>query len=467
MKTITIHYTTPYIGTIAKQGEHNQTELVFYLPDNFNGADFVNAEFVKRDGSTSVVDQLVPNNGTVAVPLTQDLTNVDGKMEIQLVAYKVDGTEITEIAKSSSYTCKIRKSLNVLYGEDQPGVIERILAFISYWAEKLPEMWAKKHWHDNKELLDTITPEMLAGEQSDWNENDETEKSFVKNRTHYSETTATQVLFSYEYDDDTWAPTSEAGSDGHAFPLAVGKEYKLTYNGTEYTFTGTLLGETSVVCIGNLNIADEEYVPQQGDFPFVLAYFAEGSSEINNLLALESLQGEIVSFGIVRESTVYHPLDVDYLPKSAKDAIEMKHTHANKTVLDNFSTSTAYPFTFLEFAGHTVPQFPINDVQPTTEGGNDYYLNWINPNVWYRFGGASSPVASVSIYQLQGVDNSVAEEYVVEFWTGATAPSPVIFPSDIEWPDGSEPVWGANKHYQVSIVGNMGLYAESDYSGEE
>lgn len=354
MKTITIHYTTPYIGTIAKQGEHNQTELVFFLPDNFDDADFVNAEFVKRDGSTSVVDQLIPNNGMVTVPLTQDLTNVDGKMEIQLVAYKVDGTEITEIAKSGIFTCKIRKSLNVLYGEDQPGVIERILAFISYWAEKLPEMWAKKHWHDNKELLDTITPEVLEGEQADWNENDETRKSFVKNRTHWLD-----------------------------------------------------------------------------------------------------------------DNNEYHPLSNNYLSSEANDAIDQRHTHNNKTVLDNFSTSTAYPFTFLEYAGHTVPQFPINDVAPTTEGGNDYYLNWINPNVWYRFGSADSPVTSISIYQLQSVDSSVAEEYVVEFWTGATAPSPVIFPSDVEWPDGSEPTWAANKHYQVSIVGNMGLYAETDFGEEE
>lgn len=463
MKTITIHYTTPYIGTIAKQGEHNQTELVFYLPDSFSGADFVNAEFVKRDGSTSVVDQLIPNNGTVAVPLTQDLTNVDGKMEIQLVAYKADGTEITEIAKSDIYTCKIRKSLNVLYGEDQPGVIERILAFISYWAEKLPEMWAKKHWHDNKALLDTITPEVLEGEQADWNENDETEKSFVKNRTHYK-TTERAVLnesWSYDSQENYWVPAASYD----VVSLVEGEEYAVLYEDQNYTFTAEALGN-DIVVIGNAQIADPEYIPSHGDFPFIFAYASDGDYEANNFSALTSLQGEIVSFGIARESTVYHPLDVDYLPDSAKDAIELKHTHDNKPILDNFSTSTAYPFTFLEYAGHTVPQFPINDVQPTTEGGSDYYLNWINPNVWYRFGSEESPVASVSIYQLQGVDNSVAEEFMIEFWTGATAPSPVIFPSDVEWPDGSEPVWAANKHYQVSIVGNMGLYAESDY-GEE
>ena len=447
MVNIIVDFEKEYIGAIAYQGESNKSALLFDIPSSFVGYDFVNAEFEIPDGTKVVKSNLHPINNLLSVPITQDITVKTGVVSIQLVCYD---SENFVIAKSPVILSHVQDSVD---GCEIPSAIEQAVEMA--------------HWHDNKALLDTITPEMLAGEQSDWNENDETEKSFVKNRTHYSETTATQVLFSYEYDDDTWAPTSEAGSEGHAFPLAVGKEYKLTYNGTEYTFTGTLLGETSVVRIGNLNIADEEYVPQQGDFPFVLAYFAEGSSEINNLLALESLQGEIVSFGIVRESTVYHPLDVDYLPESAKDAIELKHTHANKTILDNFSTSTAYPFTFLEYAGHTVPQFPINDVAPTTEGGNDYYLNWINPNVWYRFGSADSPVTSISIYQLQGVDISVAEEFVIEFWTGATAPSPVIFPSDIEWEDGSEPVWAANKHYQVSIVGNMGLYAEADYGEEE
>lgn len=459
MKTITIHYTTPYIGTIAKQGEHNQTELVFYLPESFSGADFVNAEFLKRDGSTSVVDQLIPNNVTVTFPLTQDLTNVDGKMEIQLVAYKVDGTEITEIAKSGIFTCKIRKSLNVLYGEDQPGVIERILAFISYWSEKLPEMWAKKHWHDNKEVLDSLTADDV-GIKPDWDENDSDNKNYIANRTHYktTEQSALNESWSYDSQENYWVPAASYD----VVSLVEGEEYTVLYENQSYTFTAEALGDRIVV-IGNAQIADPEYIPSPGDFPFVFAYASDGSYEANNFSALSSLQGEIVSFGIVRESTVYHPLDVDYMPDSVKDAVEMKHTHTNNTILDDFSESNG----ILQYNGHAVPQFPINDVDPTTEGGNDYYLNWINPNMWYRFGSPESPVTSINIYQLQGVDNSVAEEYVVEFWTGATAPSPVIFPSDVEWPDGSEPVWAANKHYQVSIVNNVGLYAETDYGEEE
>lgn len=178
-------------------------------------------------------------------------------------------------------------------------------------------------------------------------------------------------------------------------------------------------------------------------------------------------ENSVIAKSPVILSHVQDSVDGCEIPSAVEQAVEMAHTHANKTILDNFSTSTAYPFTFLEYAGHAVPQFQINDVAPTTEGGSDYYLNWINPNVWYRFGSADSPVTSISIYQLQSVDSSVAEEYVVEFWTGATAPSPVIFPSDVEWPDGSEPTWAANKHYQVSIVGNMGLYAETDFGEEE
>lgn len=320
-----------------------------------------------------------------------------------------------------------------------------------------------RHTHSNKNLLDSLTADDV-GIKPDWDENDDESKNYIANRTHYK-TTERAVLnesWSYDSQENYWVPAASYD----VVPLVEGEEYAVLYEDQNYTFTAEVLGDRIVV-IGNAQIADPEYIPSTGDFPFVFAYASDGSYEANNFSALSSLQGEIVSFGIVRESTVYHPLDVDYLPESAKDAIELKHTHANKTILDNFSTSTAYPFTFLEYGGHTVPQFPINDVAPTTEGGNDYYLNWINPNVWYRFGSADSPVTSISIYQLQGVDNSVAEEYMIEFWTGSTAPTPVIFPSDVEWPDGSEPTWEANKHYQVSIVNNVGLYAETDYGEEE
>lgn len=492
MKTITIHYTTPYIGTIAKQGEHNQTQLVFYLPDSFDGADFVNAEFVKRDNSTSVVDQLIPNNGTVAVPLTQDLTNVDGKMEIQLVAYKVDGTEITEIAKSGIFTCKIRKSLNVLYGEDQPGVIERILAFISYWAEKLPEMWAKKHWHDNKGLLDSLTEDDV-GIKPDWGENDTTEKSFVKNRTHYQEIGETTTAKFEKHSSGSWVCTYPPlpGEVDFYYPFTVGNVYCIEYNDNEYYLKAYHAFEDNTkyltinrIAIGNSNLASvwpfgklpgedpndtvypiDNVPPSYANIPFGLV------SDVGNESGSPFMWSDfstIDEYDTGDEVTItitpvtYNKLSSYYLSDDIQEAAILRHTHANKPVLDDFSESNG----ILQFDGHAVPQFPINDVEPTTQS-DDYTVAWLKPNIWHRFGSADSPVRSISILELEPVDNSVAEEYVVEFWTGATAPSPVIFPLDVEWPDGSEPTWEANKHYQVSIVGNMGLYAGSDYSKEE
>lgn len=309
MKTITVDFSTVFLGTIAKQGEHNVTQIRLILPSDFENADFVNIEFVRSNGSKDVIDYLEPIDGVVTVPLTQTMTEAANRLKLQAVGYTVNGDKITEIAKSPVVSCLISRSLDVLDGEHKPSIIERMLLFIKYWSDKLVEMWRDKHTHANKETLDEITAQT----------------------------------------------------------------------------------------IGDIALNTQD-----------------------------------------------------------------RHTHDNKTVLDDFSNSNG----ILQFDGHAVPQFPINDVAPTTEGGHDYYLNWINPNVWYRFGSTDSPVTSISIYQLQGVDDSVAEEFVIEFWTGATAPSPVIFPSDVEWPDGSEPTWEANKHYQVSIVGNIGLYAEADY-GEE
>ena len=207
------------------------------------------------------------------------------------------------------------------------------------------------------------------------------------------------------------------------------------------------------------------YQPTENDFPFCFTY--EVVTDQGDTYALS----ELVTFATSDVGTeltcdispiIYHKLQSDYLADDIQEAADLRHSHANKTVLDDFSESNG----ILQYDGHPVPQFPINDVSPTTEGGSDYYLNWINPNVWYRFGSAESPVASINIYQLQGADNTVAEEFMIEFWTGSTAPSPVIFPSDVEWPDGSEPTWAANKLYQVSIVNNVGLWCESEEVNE-
>lgn len=478
MKSIIVDFSKIYIGTVAKQGEHNRTQLVFALPDDFAGADYINAEFKKSDNSDVVVEGLIPKDGFITIPLTQGLTNVCDQIDIQLVAYAVDGVEIAEIAKSSTVRGVIRPSLNILFNHDEPGIIERVIAFINAWTEKLSEMWNAKHSHENQTLLDSITPEMLGGEQADWDENDATEKSFVKNRTHWSESSIVSNDYTVDWLDET-PPYSPQNWDSWdlGIELAEGIEYTIAAGDQMITGECTKIeveaqtGSQVHLILGNLYYLNgllpsgETY--EDNGFPMLLDFATEnGDNHFNFVLTDSDYFGSDLSFSIGKEETVYHPVDINYLPESAKDAVEMKHTHANKTILDNFSTSTAYPFTFLEYAGHTVPQFPINDIEPTTLS-NDYTVPWLKPNVWHRFGSADSPVRSISILELQAVDNSVAEEYLVEFWTGATAPSPVIFPLYVKWPDGSEPVWVVNKHYQVSIVNNVGLWCETDYGEVE
>lgn len=460
MKSIIVDFSKIYIGTVAKQGEHNRTQLVFALPDDFAGADYVNAEFKKSDNSDVVMEGLIPKDGFITIPLTQGLTSVCDQIDIQLVAYAVDGVEITEIAKSLTVRGVIRPSLNILFNHDEPGVIERAIAFIREWTDKLIEMWDAKHQHDNKKLLDTITSEMLGGEQADWSENDTTKKSFVKNRTHWHE--EEEVTTDYTVNWAGTTPTYQAqpwAADDLGVTLNEGETYTLQAAGATITdvcqkFTMTDQGLTQdYYYIGNLHIFDPSV--EDNGFPMLLVMDKMWQSgEVirtwNIVLTYDTLFGNDLSFSLGKSETVYHPLAMDYMPDG---------------VLDGFSTTEAYPFTFLEYNNHTIPQHTIKDAAPTTLS-DDYLIPWINPNIWYRCGSADRPVRSISILELQGVDNSVAEEYNVEFWTGANAPSPVIFPSDVEWPDGSEPVWAANKHYQVSIVGNMGLYAESNY-GEE
>lgn len=308
MNSITVDFSTVFLGTVAKQGEHNVTQILFILPSDFADADFVNIEFVRSNGTKDVIDYLEPIDGVVTVPLTQTMTEAANRLKLQAVGYTVNGDKITEIAKSPVVSCLISRSLDVLDGEHKPSIIERMLLFIEYWSGKLVEMWRDKHTHANKETLDEITAQT----------------------------------------------------------------------------------------IGDIALNTQD-----------------------------------------------------------------RHTHDNKTVLDNFSTASAYPFTFLEFDGHTIPQHQINNVEPTTQS-DDYTVPWLKPNVWNRFGSANAPVRSISILELEPVDNSVAEEYLIEFWTDDSTSS-VWLPA-VEWVD--ELTVEPRKHYQISIVNNVALWCATDMEEE-
>lgn len=496
MKSIIVDFSKIYIGTIAKQGEHNRAQLVFALPDDFAGADYVNAEFKKSDNSDVVMEGLIPKDGFITIPLTQGLTNVCDQIDIQLVAYTVNGVEITEIAKSLTVCGVIRPSLNILFNHDEPGIIERVIAFINAWSEKLSEMWNAKHNHENRTLLDSITPEMLGGEQADWDENDPEEVSYVKNRTHWHE--EEEVTTDYTVNWVGTTPTYQAqpwAADDLGITLNEGETYTLQAAGATITdvcqkFTMTTdQGLTQdYYYIGNLHIYDPS--AEDNDFPMLLAMdkMRENGEIIrtwNIVLTYDTLFGSNLSFSLGKTVAAYHPLSMDYMPDSVKDAVEVRHNHDNLEALDDMTVQTLTDVAANTAARHSHSnQQLLNQIGVATmisgtmpmaisynnipmDGWSTVFTNGANvSDILYANVRlvCSTPLESLSINALSNPISIRVPEYLIEFTTGATAPT-VTLPSSIIW--ANELTVEPNKHYQISILNNIALWCAVDVEEEE
>ena len=74
----------------------------------------------------------------------------------------------------------------------------------------------------------------------------------------------------------------------------------------------------------------------------------------------------------------------------------------------------------------------------------------IPPNKYYKFG----EVTELNISLGNAADNTILNEYMFEFLSGATATT-LILPDTVKWLE--TPTIEANKLYQCSIVNNIGV----------
>ena len=95
-----------------------------------------------------------------------------------------------------------------------------------------------------------------SGAQSDWNQNDETQPDYVKNRPFYTETVETVLV-----EESTVSFADDGGFYATDFPstfsATVGETYKISWNGTVYECTcvdfsgSTIIGNLSIVGLGS------------------------------------------------------------------------------------------------------------------------------------------------------------------------------------------------------------------------
>ena len=104
------------------------------------------------------------------------------------------------------------------------------------------------------------------------------------------------------------------------------------------------------------------------------------------------------------------------------------------------------------------PTYEYNEVGMAIANENGTTVASLTPNVYHKWG----EVASLTISTLGALtDATKMAEYMIEFQSGST-PTVLSLPDGITWLNGENPASNisANKKYQISIVNNLGVYAE-------
>ena len=241
-----------------------------------------------------------------------------------------------------------------------------------------------------------------SGVQSDWNQNDETQPDYVKNRPFYTGDPVETVLV-----EESTVSFVDAGGFYEAefqstFSATVGETYNVSWDGTLYECTCVDMGETYV--IGNLSIVGEG--SDTGE-PFVM--IVENGLGIK-IYAADTSSSHTFSISVFAQEVV--KIDAKYLPDTVATKSDVEVT---QEVLDGVFSSVA-TFTFDKqtsgrdtFVFDAFHYYKISDFNPspsdvisfkgTTEFGEEYSGINIGNNC-AEYGGFFIVVASAGVCSL-------------------------------------------------------------------
>ena len=156
------------------------------------------------------------------------------------------------------------------------------------------------------DLKDSVA-RMLANTQADWNQNDETQPDFVKNRPFYTGDPVETVLVeestvSFADEDGMYVGQLES-----TFSATVGETYKVSWDGT--TYECACIDFSGITVIGNLSL--DEAGSDTGE-PFVMG--VENGQGIG-IYTADTASSHTVSISGVAQEVV--KIDEKYLPESA------------------------------------------------------------------------------------------------------------------------------------------------------
>lgn len=295
---------------------------------------YTRASMYQSDGETHTFSVFVENYSKIPVEYMQDAVFIDNRN---------DGTQVNGDAASNA----LRKGIPAFYdygyvfGAHGSDTSSRFIAYANYNG-----LWMHYNYSKCRAIMNRVSETLKPGQilevappttpgkypsdyvsfpvvkgvdfpNADFDQNDATKKDYIKNRPFYEEVVETTIV-----KEGNFSVTSSDWGDAvniyFAIPLKEGKEYRVTWNSVDYTYTakklyindfyyGIALGDFTFVETGEkgetfliVNLSDEA-MAQAGENVKAVVWVFDGSAR--------------VVFTIAQLETVLHSINPKFLPE--------------------------------------------------------------------------------------------------------------------------------------------------------
>jgi len=100
-----------------------------------------------------------------------------------------------------------------------------------------------------------------------------------------------------------------------------------------------------------------------------------------------------------------------------------------------------------DISGGSSGSTTVDPTNPPTE---------LKPNTIYNYGTLNT---NITFPQLKDSETN-GNVYCWFFWTSSTVPE-ITVPENLIWANGEEPVWSANKYYEITVMNNVATCLEA------
>lgn len=204
--------------------------------------------------------------------------------------------------------------------------------------------------------------------------------------------------------------------------------------------------------IPNLDASKIIYIPSNG----MNSRNVQGAiDELNtNIKDINIIEGPVGPKGEKGDKMTYDDLSEEEKNDLAS-RVEVDVPEIPEDILDKMIAAEPAEGDSEEVEDYVLMKSDIEHIIPHVVNQTDSIAT-IQPNVLNVWG----EVASLDITIAEPTDNTIVNEYMVQFTSGATATT-LILPSTIKWM--AAPNIQPNKTYQLSVINNLGIIGEFSY----